>query len=322
MLAETSAGEAPSINTLVRLSAKAGRCLEECSTEVMDDLREQEEVPESAAIVQVSLDGVMMRMNAEKIGDDVIEDARWREASCGVVSLLDKDGNRLRIRYSGRLPEGKKLSLKTQVRAELRHLMGPIPDLKLVVCADGAKDNWTFSESLNPDVEVLDFWHAAEHLKGAADAAFGSDEKASTKWFKAKRHTLRHDPNGVNKVIYALRYLIRKGRGKAEIRKTLGYFRNNRSRMNYYHLAKDGYPIGSGEVEAANKMLVTQRLKRSGQRWGRDGGQGVLSYRALLKSDRFDRAWAMIVPRMERSKKTGPPREKLQQMKIGASPAA
>ena len=28
----------------------------------------------------------MMRMNAEKIGDDVIEVARWREASCGVVS--------------------------------------------------------------------------------------------------------------------------------------------------------------------------------------------------------------------------------------------
>ena len=42
----------------------------------------------------------------------------------------------------------------------------------------------------------------------------------------------------------------------------LGYFRNNRRRMNYYHLALQGYPIGSGEVEAANKVLVTQRLKR------------------------------------------------------------
>ena len=99
-----------------------------------------------------------------------------------------------------------------------------------------------------------------------------------------------------------LRYLLRKGRGKAEIRKALGYFRNNRRRMNYYELAEEGYPIGSGEVEAANKMLVTHRLKRSGQRWGRDGGQGVLAFRALLKSDRFDRAWPMLVPRMKRSK--------------------
>ena len=84
---------------------------------------------------------------------------------------------------------------------------------------------------------------------------------------------------------------------------TLDYFRNNRSRMNYFHVAKDGYPIGSGEVEAAYKMLVPHRLKRSGQCWGRDGGQGALAYRALLKSDRFNRVWPIIVPRMECSKK-------------------
>ena len=185
------------------------------------------------------------------------------------------------------------------------HLLVQNPGLKLVVTADGENGNWTFSKSLNPDVEVLDFWHAAEYLKRAADAAFGSDEKASKKWFEAKRHDLRHDPKGVGKVINALRYLLRKGRGREEIRKTLGYFRNNRSRMNYYHVAKEGYPIGSGEVEAANKVLVTHRLKRSGQSWGRDGGQGVLSFRALLKSDRFERAWPMLVPRMVRSKKTG-----------------
>ena len=33
------AGEGPSDSTLVRLSAEAGRCLDECSTEVMDELR-------------------------------------------------------------------------------------------------------------------------------------------------------------------------------------------------------------------------------------------------------------------------------------------
>ena len=178
---------------------------------------------------------------------------------------------------------------------------------KLVVTEDDANDNWTFSKSLNPDVEVLDFWHAIERLKVAADAAFGPDEKARTEWFEAKRHILRHDPKGVDKVMDALRYLLRKERGSAEIRKVLGYFRNNRSRMNYYHVAEEGYPTGSGEVDAADKMLVTHRLKRSGQRWGRDGGRGVLTFRALLKSDRINRAWPMIVPGMERSKKGGYP---------------
>ena len=245
----------------------------------------------------------MMRMNAEKNGDEVIEKEGWREASCGTVTPRDDDGNRLLSRYIGRLPEGKKKILKTQIRQELDHLQSQNPDLKLVVTADGEKSNWTFSETLNPDVEVLDFWHAIEKLHVAAEAAFGSDEKARKKWFKAKRLILRRDPDGVGKVIDALRYLLRKGRGSEEIRKVLGYFRNNHSRMNYYHLAEEGYPIGSGEVEAANKMLVTHRLKRSGQRWGRDGGQGVLAFRALLKSDRFNRAWAMVVPRMKRSRK-------------------
>ena len=261
----------------------------------------------------------MMRMIAERNGDEVIEKEGWRVASCGTVTLRDDDGNRLLSRYIGRLPEGKKKSLKTQIRQELDHLLSQNPDLKLVVTADGEKGNWTLFETLNPDVEVLDFWHAMEKLNVAADAAFGSDEKARKKWFKAKRRILRRDPDGVGKVIDALRYLLRKGRGSEEIRKVLGYFRNNRSRMNYYHVSEEGYPIGSGEVEIANKMLVTHRLKRSGQRWGRDGGQGVLAFRALLKSDRLDRAWAMVVPRMKRSKKTGicP---KLQQMIIGRSP--
>ena len=65
-------------------------------------------------MVQVGLDGVMMRMIAEKSGDEVIEEEGWREASCGVVTVRDDDGNRLQSRYIGRLPEGKKQSLKQQ----------------------------------------------------------------------------------------------------------------------------------------------------------------------------------------------------------------
>ena len=54
-------------------------------------------------------------------------------------------------------------------------------------------------------------------------------------------------------------------------------------------------PIGSGVVEAANKVLITQRPKRSGMRWKIDGGQAVLTFRALIKSDRFDTAWELLI---------------------------
>ena len=85
---------------------------------------------------------------------------------------------------------------------------------------------------------------------------------------------LRHDPKGADKVIDALRYLQSKSNGCSEVQKALGYFRNNRQRMDYHRLAEEGYPIGSGEGEAANKLLVVQRLKRSGQSWAgwRSGG--------------------------------------------------
>ena len=48
-------------------------------------------------------------------------------------------------------------------------------------------------------------------------------------------------------------------------------------------------------VEAANETLVTQRMKRSGMRWRIAGGQAVLTFRALIKSARFDRAWKAII---------------------------
>ena len=59
-------------------------------------------------------------------------------------------------------------------------------------------------------------------------------------------------------------------------------------------LQAQNLPIGSGVVEAACKTLVTQRMKRSGQRWSGDGGQAILSFRALAQSERFDGAWKMV----------------------------
>jgi len=304
---ERVSGEGPSVSTLLRLTGEAGRCLEEYSDEIMADLRKQEELPENAATIHASIDGVMLRMNEKKQGDGVIEEGGWREASSGIVSVLDVEGNVLDRTYLGRLPEEGKQSLKMQVSHQVFYWLSQNPDLRLIVSADGAKDNWTFAESMKPDEQVTDFWHATGYLKLAADAAFGSDEQASTKWFEQKRHTLRHDPKGVGKVMDGLRYLRRKSKGCAEVEKALGYFRNNRARMDYCRLAEEGLPIGSGEVEAANKLLVVQRLKRSGQSWGRDGGQGVLSQRALLKSGRFDRAWRMLSPKLNRSNKNWEP---------------
>ena len=81
---------------------------------------------------------------------------------------------------------------------------------------------------------------------------------------------------------------------RKKIARELKYFRRNRHRMRYAALKEQGLPIGSGVTEAACKTLATQRMKRSGMRWGEQGSQAILSFRALVQSNRFERAWTLL----------------------------
>jgi len=92
-------------------SAAAGVCMEERSGELMEDLRAREEMPDEAVPLLVSPAGVMMRMNAGAEAGKPVE-AGWREASCGVVAMVDAGGNILESRYTGRLPEAGRESLR------------------------------------------------------------------------------------------------------------------------------------------------------------------------------------------------------------------
>ena len=158
------------------------------------------EVADTACTVAVSLDGVMAPMKTRGGG--------YREASCASVSLYDGEGERLATVRMARMPEEKKATLKTMVAAEVEAVLGQRPDLALVKIADGAKDNWTFlGQKLPQGVELIDFFHAAEHLKDAFDAAYGSDDPKASAQFEKSRHVLRYDSGGVNKVIRALCYL-------------------------------------------------------------------------------------------------------------------
>ena len=162
--------------------------------------------------------------------------------------------------------------------------------------ADGAKDNWTFLSGVLPQgVELIDFFHAAEHLKGALDAAYGAGDPKATAQFEKYRHRLRHETGAAEKVIRALRHLCSKHPECERTAQVLGYFRNNRHRMGYTEAKEQGLPIGSGVVEATCKTLVTERLKRSGMRWSERGGQAILTLRALLQSNRFDSGWSLLL---------------------------
>ena len=189
------------------------------------------------------------------------------------------------------MPEGGKLTLKAQLASEVAHIRRMRPEIRIGAIADGAADNWTFLEGLEPETQVIDFWHACEHLRVAADHAVAAH------WFEKYREILRHDPRGVARVIRALCHLrdTAAPADRAEVERELAFFRKHRHRMRYHALKEQGIAIGSGVVEAANKTLVVQRMKRSGMRWRIPGGQAVLTFRALLKSGRFESAWKATI---------------------------
>ena len=113
------------------------------------------EVADTACTVAVSLDGVMAPMKTGGGG--------YREASCASVSLYDGEGERLSTVRMARMPESKKVTLKTMVGAEVEAVLGQRPDLQLVKIADGANDNWTFLSRVLPEgVELIDFFQYAE----------------------------------------------------------------------------------------------------------------------------------------------------------------
>ena len=268
-------------------------------------LREGFSVPEEAVNVAVSLDGVMVpmkdgqreakRARSRVAGKQTKGPTGYQEASCATLSFYDAEGERLATTRMGRMPESKKATLKSMLAAEVHAALGQRPDLTVVKVADGARDNWTYLDALVPQgTVVVDFYHAAEQLKAGLDAAYGVGSAKGLAQFKKLRHVLLEDEDGVEKVIRALVYLRNKHRRRKRIGEVLRYLRRNRHRMRYAQIRAQHLPIGSGVVEAACKTLATQRLKRSGMRWRNEGGQAILTLRALVQSERFDHAWLML----------------------------
>ena len=161
------------------------------------------------------------------------------------------------------------------------------------VSLDGARDNWGWLDGIT-HLTLLDYWHACQHLAKARDAIGDKGEA----WYRRYKRLLRDDLQGVDKVLRSLRHYRKAATIAAHaetLREVITYVENNRHRMDYRRWRDPKRPIGSGVVEAANKTLVTRRMKLSSQRWNHDGGQAVLTWRALHHSRRFDAAWQHVM---------------------------
>jgi len=156
----------------------------------------------------------------------------------------------------------------------------------VLVLGDGAPWIWALMAlHFGQRIEILDWYHAAEHLWVVASALFGQGTDTAHAWAKARLHDLRH--HGPAPVQRALRRAKAPTPTAAEtLRLGRDYVRTNAARMAYPTFAAAGFPLGSGAVEGGGKCLVQQRLKRAGMRWSPDGAHAVLTVRCRLLSHR------------------------------------
>src|SRR5690606_19960480 len=78
------------------------------------------------------------------------------------------------------------------------------------------------------------------------------------------------------------------GEAKEKLSSLLSYYKNNKKRMLYGTYKKQGYLVGSGPIESANRNVIQKRLKLSGQRWTEQGAQHIACLRAFIKSMRLE----------------------------------
>lgn len=65
-----------------------------------------------------------------------------------------------------------------------------------------------------------------------------------------------------------------------EAQAALAYLDKRLDQMNYCDFKELGYPIGSGQIEGANKSVIGARMKRGGMRWSHDGINRMASLRS------------------------------------------
>jgi hypothetical protein len=154
---------------------------------------------------------------------------------------------------------------------------------ELVFLGDGAEWIWKLAREHFSDArQILDFYHAGEHLWALARSVFGEGSAAGKQW--AETGVARLRDRGVPGLLASLAELRPHltPTSREAVLQEVKYFRRNRKRMAYPRYRAAGMMIGSGPVEAACKSVVGKRLKGTGMRWSRRGADRMLAVRTRV----------------------------------------
>lgn len=278
-------------NLVQRLGAKA-EAQTQARLEQTPAPKEPGRAPTSLAVLL--LDGFQVRFRGPGWGKKKTPKPRveWHEMKLGVFYRHEQAVGEPRGQLLEKVVvgwQGEGLELGRRLHWEARR-GGLAQAQNILATADGAPWIWhVVQDRWSQAHQLLDFYHASQHLWNLGPALHPQDEAAAQKWVETQRHRLRH---GQEKTV--LRTIAslprRRGEAGAIIGREQNYFAGHGARMNYQQVARRGWPIGSGAVESACRSRQCRR-KRPGQFWTRAGLRHLDALEEARDHGHWDELW-------------------------------
>lgn len=238
-------------------------------------------------------------------------DSRWHEEKVLTVTSyipgngLDKEDERYRkpeplVRtHVATTRDAQAFGTMARVEAERR---GYRQAATVIAMGDGG--NWIdplLEREFRVQTRIIDWYHAMEHVWDCAKAVHGAGTPQAAALAETMEAWLWDGK--LDKVIAAITELSEKAgpprpddpqtHPRRTLSQNVGYFTRHRVHMNYLQYRKNGWPIGSGETEAAVKQF-NKRVKGTEQFWTEQGIEPILSLRAkwISQDDGWEKYWS------------------------------
>jgi hypothetical protein len=277
-------GTKVSASSVRRWSERAGQDLvawEQAECERIE--RELPEAPAASGPMMASSDGAMVPV----VGGEWVE---VKTLAVGQVVERDGEARAEAMSYFSRHAEAEVFIRQALVETHRRGL-----ERAEAVCAvcDGAQWNQSLIDYHLPDaVRILDFGHASEAITEAGAAAWGEGAPETEPWARRQRARLRSgEADGVLRAMKRLRGRAEQRAGPqagTHVVDAVAYLEKRREQLRYDAFRAAGWPIGSGAVESANKLVVEARLKGSGMHWAVANVTPMVALRAAVCSGRTE----------------------------------
>jgi hypothetical protein len=224
-------------------------------------------------------------------GTTVHTEGEWHEIRVATVTTENAAGNMMARRSRARfLPVDEVAWVLLLMARAVGYANAPLR----AFIADGSHWLWRLAAQYFPSaVQILDWYHLAEHVHKAANILRGEGTEEAKEWSNQLKDKLwQGDGNAALELVRAELAKVRSLAKREALQELETYLEHNLSRIDYPRYHALGLPIGSGQVEAQCKTLVGARCKQAGMRnWTYTGAEAVLRLRAAKHDGSFDALW-------------------------------